>query len=324
MPRRCWVRGCTASRRGLLLASLAGAATVTGGAAGQTPAPAALTPEGAATLRQSWLGARPSIGHGPRVIVRWSVEVGAGGRAGDVALRVLGGSERSPEATGRGTGSAVSLPAEPGTYEFSARLRFEDGDRIGLDQASGGHALLREHPPAPEAGEWADPRRLHAVDVWRPPLADGAAGGHQERRQGQELAVSVVLEPDVDADGYGDETQDLADLRVVSRRLQRGRGRTTFALAVQNRGPRTAHQPRLSLRLLRGSRLVAVSAPRCGVRRCRWPRTATGGRAIDLPPLRRGARHRVRLVVRGRTGAGLRLVASSEGPRSSRRAFALR
>jgi hypothetical protein len=71
----------------------------------------------------------------PSVLTGWRATVGPGGRAGTVRVRVR---TRTGDQV---VGDPVQLPAEPGTYTFPAPR--VEGTAIGLDQATGGHAIMQ-------------------------------------------------------------------------------------------------------------------------------------------------------------------------------------
>ena len=305
------------------VASLLLIALLPSAASSQAPAPDTLTPDGPATLRKTWLGAVPAIAYGPRVIVAWRIEVGPGGRGGPVALRVLRRNPNAPTTTGAGTSEIRDLPAAPGSYEFPSRVRILDGDWFGLDQREGGHMILYTHPPG-DGDRWSDHSLLNAVDVWRPPLADGTSAQHGERLQGRQLLVTLRLERDVDSDGYGDLTQDLNDLATTATARRTARGVIVRAV-VRNRGQRTVDQPRLRVKLRRGLRVRRVERsggcidrdPRGRVR-CPWWESHQPGRAmtISLYPIAPGDVRTVKVEFsRSRSDRRwVRMWARSEGP----------
>lgn len=265
------------------------------------PVPNAVTPEGPATLRASWLGLRAPIQYLPRVVVRWSVEVGEGGAAGPVALRAISDSVHQREARALARGPVEQLPAAPGTYTFPARLPFLSGNAIGIDQEAGRHAIVTQHSPT-DAGPMADPYDLHALDAWRPPLETGATAGYDERIQGAQLAVELELEPDIDSDGYGDETQDANDLSISARA-----GRRAVRVLITNRGNRRVALPRVLVRM-RGGRLEAPPP----LRR-EWAKDVPAGyvavEVASIPP-----RATLAVLLRStRPGFRWRLTADSEG-----------
>ena len=207
----------------------------------------AVTPQGPATLRDTAVAPLPHAPFGPSVIVGWQVEVGEGGTAGPVALRVLTGDPQAPAPRGLQRGPVEQLPAEAGRYAFPARLRFHHGDAIGLDQQTGGHAIVVRRR-----------EDLFALDVWRPPLGVGEARGYDERDPGGGLALSWRMEEDVDEDGYGDETQDENDLALRARP-----GRRSIRVTLRNRGARVVDRPHVRI----GSRVIELrSIPPGGTR----------------------------------------------------------
>jgi hypothetical protein len=148
------------------------------------------------------------------VAVGWTVTVGPGGNGGPVHLQLVSG-----DGTGTVVASApgVDLPAEPGIYSYAfppgQGLRSGTGwfSGLAIAQTVGGHAILRTADIAPEQS---------AVDVFAPALADDARDvPRTERRAGQQLAVTLTTEPDLDRDGLGDKTQEGGDLRIVSARV---------------------------------------------------------------------------------------------------------
>src|SRR3954465_5014928 len=89
--------------------------------------PDTLTPEGPATLYSDWHGAVTLEGPHPALLTGVRVVVGPGGRAGTVRslVRVSPAvGEQGPR--GVYVGQPVTLPAEPGTYTFSAPHVFAD------------------------------------------------------------------------------------------------------------------------------------------------------------------------------------------------------
>ena len=260
--------------------------------------PNAMTPEGPATLRATFVGPVPHARFGPRVVVRWRVEVGEGSAAGPVALRVLRGDPMTGDAFGRG--AVEQLPATPGAHEFPARLRILDGQVLGLDQQTGGHAIVT-----------TDAHPDDAVDVWRPPLGVNEARRDFERRPGERLLISPTFELDVDGDGYGDKTQDENDLAISARPARR-----SIFVRVRNRGDRTVDNPRLLIRL-RGARLLTRTHAR--------PERPVppGYRYQTLPHIPPGAVRSVRLHV-SRSGYRAKLIAESEGFDPTRAALVVR
>jgi hypothetical protein len=214
-------------------------------AIGLSAKPNTLTPAGPATIRENWFGGMTLEGRPPEVLVGWKVTVGQGGNAGPVRLRVL-------RPGGKGTvvdsGPLEHLSGIPGRYSFSLRpgIPYDYRDAgLALDQEVGGHAIIRTHAPQPESGREADPARTYAVDVFRPPLQDGARDvAPSERRRGQELLIRGIIETDIDEDRLGDKTQDIGDLRFLSARVAGRRGRFLVIRArVRNVGATIRDEP---------------------------------------------------------------------------------
>jgi hypothetical protein len=131
-----------------------------------------------------------------------------------------------------------------------------DPDAV-LDQQVGGHAIVRTHAAQPQLGPYADPARLYAVDVFRPPLAAGAVGvPYSERRLGEELLVRGTVERDIDRARLGDQTQDVGDLRLVNAHIARRAGRKVLIAArIRNVGSTVRQMPfLLARRAPRGGR----------------------------------------------------------------------
>lgn len=192
---------------------LVAALAVADGAVGAEPL--TTTTRGPATYVQV-NGDATAEGQHQEVLVRWRVRVGAGGRAGMVRARFSSPLDR-PAA-----GPWVRLPAQPGTYEYAAPHVHWDArmGTIRLDQRVGGHAIL----------ERLSGRR--APDV----LRRGAVPVH-----GRRMAISTVVELDLDHDRAGDRTEDRTDLSVAA---TRGTG-ATLDITITNKGRRSADLPLL-------------------------------------------------------------------------------
>ena len=273
-------------------------------AAAPASAQVLLTPDGPATLRSRWLGPITSIARPPEVVVRWSLTVGAGGRAGRVRLRVL---RPGDSATLVGSSQWESLPSEPGTYVFGLRpgIRYDYRDwGLAIEQQAGGHAIIATYPSQPGRDEHNDPFRLNVLDIFRPVLPDGAAGiSASERIQGQGLRVRQFSEPDLDQDDLGDTTQDRGDLRVLRASVTaRGRGQIVIRATVRNVGTTLRHLPRIIIPAGRRWECEprsrnTVSASQCGA-----------------PALRPGAQAQLRVrVFVGRSAVPSRVRVASEG-----------
>jgi hypothetical protein len=175
------------------------------------------SPARAATTIGSDLAAAPSIGSGHAlgltsvlrafpgrqvtapadgVIVTWRIRVGAFSNAQLVELRVIRGTGAA--STGAGSSQAETVPAAPGIYTFAAALPIAAGDFIGIDvlPSSTTGTYFGAGPPGTQRENWV------------PPLADGESRAPNSSNAGG-VAINADIEPDCDADGLGDETQDL-------------------------------------------------------------------------------------------------------------------
>jgi hypothetical protein len=129
------------------------------------------------------------------VVVRWRVKSGSSGNP--VTLRVL-----RPAGGATFTGAGTSTPAATASGIsgfFPTRLPIRAGDSVGLNIANS--ALVWANTAGANGLVWG------SLNGYPAGLADGgtAAGAAQGNK---ELLVQAVVEPDVDGDGFGDETQD--------------------------------------------------------------------------------------------------------------------
>jgi hypothetical protein len=134
------------------------------------------------------------------VIVRWRVRNnGAACCNATVALRVV--HPGVGPATGAGTSAVVPLGA-PGTATYDTRLPLLAGDRVGLN---GSTNIVVERSGG------------SGVDFWEPPLVDGAPPRAPDFHfANEDVLFNADVEPDVDRDGYGDETQDSCPAKVTT------------------------------------------------------------------------------------------------------------
>ncbi|MDO8186024.1 hypothetical protein Q5424_07660 [Conexibacter sp. JD483] len=299
----------------------AAAAAAIGASALLASAPGAsaeLTPEGPATLSSVWRGVVTLEGIPPRVLQAVRITVGEGSQAGLVRLRV---SDRS-EDPGRGVqlGDWFTLPAEPGVYTFPAPRVVTDYRSLvlGLDQQSGGHAIVDQAACRPELGFLGDVCQVVSLDSWTPFLADCLAALPPERgegepapssrRPGERLRIAPVSEVDADRDLAGDRTEDRTDLTVSA-----AVGRDSMLRAtITNRGPRAADLPWVTVDrplqngwwpacLVAGPRQFGLAEPWIdGASSCRQePLTPGASRTVTLP------------VIDDRA---MKVMVSSEGP----------
>jgi hypothetical protein len=124
------------------------------------------------------------------VVTRWRI-LGAGGQ---VRLRRLDGSSKA----GLGATQFETLDASGTPRDFGASLPVRTGDALALD-VSGGTEIAAVEDTLGLGGD--------EVNVWLPPVQDGVAPGAGGGFVGY-IAYQAFVEPDVDADGLGDETQD--------------------------------------------------------------------------------------------------------------------
>jgi hypothetical protein len=118
------------------------------------------------------------------VIVHWSVK----NTSGPVALRVISGE------TAKASSNQEEASAFLSTIQtFDSRLPITQGERIGIDVVLG----------VSEVGSFPG----GSIETWNPVLANGETRTGVVT-SGRELAINATVEPDVDHDGYGDETQD--------------------------------------------------------------------------------------------------------------------
>jgi hypothetical protein len=242
-----------------------------------------LTPDGPATLTQTNSFPRTAMGYGPGVVTGWKVAIADGGRAGTVRPRF--------QAMGTVvTGDPVQLPAEPGTYTFAAPHLARFGSAtLGLEQATGGHAIVTRQPCRADLAAFGDPCQNLFVDVARDGQAD-------ERVTGAQLAIEEVLEGDMDRDLRGDSTEDRTDLQVSVLPQLGADCRWRVAVTVRNAGPLSADLP-----VLKG-----LANP------SRW-QGATGS-DLPLAPLAAGETRTLTLLADLPTGRGPIVSVSSEGP----------
>jgi hypothetical protein len=98
---------------------------------------------------------------------------------------------------GHGRGATEAVPAAAGTYVYSARLPVDAGDQIGVDTSD-------------QLAFIATGAAQDTYEYWNPALADGGTVGTSpsEANLAGLILLNADIEPDVDGDGYGDETQD--------------------------------------------------------------------------------------------------------------------
>lgn len=125
------------------------------------------------------------------VIVRWRLHSTLPG--GTARLRVL----RPGSAAFSGAGaSATATVSGTGSETFPTRLPVRAGDYIGANQLT--DFTL----------DFKDAVTGASVNTWNPALADLETRAADGSLVDHELLLNADVEPDADADGFGDETQD--------------------------------------------------------------------------------------------------------------------
>jgi uncharacterized repeat protein (TIGR01451 family) len=195
------------------------------------------------------------------VITSWSFQADAEGasvrlkaarRNGDGTFSIVGESEFQ-------TASSNQLQS------FPARVPVKAGDVIGTAAASGKSVAY--------TGATDDQVALSPGDQ------PAGATGNYSNVQGIRVNVTASIEPDVDADGFGDETQDLCtndpaiqtacsgDLQLAARaeRAVAYPGEeVAFAITVTNTGPSRSIGVRLTAQLSEELALIGTSGADCG------------------------------------------------------------
>ncbi len=133
------------------------------------------------------------------VVVRWRVNVGA--FVGPLLFRIIRPAGSPGQFTGAGTSASVT-PLTNSTNTFEVAMPIQAGDSIGVNCCQmGDHQIFRLVTAGQALQQtWGDPL---------PPLADGEPPRAPERSTDIiQLMINADIEPDCDADGLGDETQD--------------------------------------------------------------------------------------------------------------------
>jgi hypothetical protein len=128
------------------------------------------------------------------VVVAWAIRTGENEAQASVRLRVVRGN------LGAGGGQLEKLPTGPGVYPYATRVPVRAGDLLGVDitgiPAGVSIRVFRETAEASFA-------------LWTPALGDGEVRLPTDGDFGNsQLLMNATIEPDADADAWGDETQD--------------------------------------------------------------------------------------------------------------------
>jgi hypothetical protein len=132
------------------------------------------------------------------VIVRWRARLGTSTEAQTIRIRVvrrLDGDRFKVISSG----ALESVADGAGTYAFPARLAINAGDGVGIE--SGSDTAIEWRAPLTGANtfEYAAPTPLDGGETATPTFTDAD----------QEHTFNVDVEPDLDSDVFGDETQDM-------------------------------------------------------------------------------------------------------------------
>ena len=132
----------------------------------------------------------------PGVITSWAVRSGPGASPiSTVRLRVLVGD------TATATGRVHPAPPTAGVWTYPERLPIPTAGNVGVELGSTTGAT-------PGAPIFFFSTPAATVTQWNGPFADGATRPPTQTSPGFTVALQATIEPDVDADGFGDETQD--------------------------------------------------------------------------------------------------------------------
>jgi len=250
------------------------------------------------------------------VIVRWRAM-----GVGPALLRVVGANN-----TARGLSVPMNL-GDPGVvFTQPTRVRIAAGDLIGVEKGGVMSSISVARNPGA------------TIAAWRVPFASGEARSPDTRAfaslgrlfvdvgVGYELLINADVEPDVDGDGYGDESQDAcptdpatqgactANFRVQAKDapdpVRAGRS-VTYRITLTNASPNPVLRAGLTASL-RGRASAVVTRVTATTRGCRvtatrravqcdfasLPPRAAVGVAIRARPARRGTLTMIARAVR--------------------------
>lgn len=131
------------------------------------------------------------------VIVRWRVRLGNDTQTQSIRIRTVRRID-ADQFTVISSGGLENVPAGIGTYTFPAQLTIAAGDQVGLENEGG--PTIESRALSPGAREFVYPA---------PPPPDGGSTPLPVfTNDNYEDTFNVDVEPDIDCDGRGDETQD--------------------------------------------------------------------------------------------------------------------
>jgi len=134
------------------------------------------------------------------VVVRWRVSVG--NFVGPLVFRIIRPAGSPGQFTGAGTSAEVT-PLINSTSTFEVAMPIQAGDSIGVNCCQIGESKIFRVVPAGEglAETWGTGANAPLADGELPRAPDSSIDTIQ-------LLINADIEPDCDADGLGDETQD--------------------------------------------------------------------------------------------------------------------
>jgi len=191
-----WVHAVVVFAAGSVLCPSAVAAVTIGSDLSRGTAPPSawvpcLTGDHNCTLVQTVLPGRPLASPIDGVMVRWRIKHASS--SVPFRVRVVRGAGGGAF-TGAGTQEYEALSC-PDICTLNTRLPVKAGDQVGIDGAAVATADIATVSGANLA-------------AWSPFLADGQTRGPDGSYGDFELLLNADIEPDADADGFGDETQD--------------------------------------------------------------------------------------------------------------------
>jgi hypothetical protein len=156
-------------------------------------------PNSICTVGQTTMPDRPTVSSVDGVIVRWRIRSASGGTVRLRVIRPAGGGQFEGAGTSdAGQLTSASSPGQDQTYTFNTRLPVQQGDFIGLDRQRRVGAIY--HGRSGQGG--------YGLIRFDSPLPNGDSRGPDGESSGAELLLNADIEPDQDADGFGDQTQD--------------------------------------------------------------------------------------------------------------------
>ncbi len=177
------------------------------------------------------------------VIVRFRIRT-SGAEAVTLRLATVTKQGTTILAQATRTGPTVTTQGTEAIEEFAARLRVVQGEHIALD--------------APSAKMVYNQGGNEYTPMYAPPLVEGQGPRGPNGDPTGELLVQAVMEPDVDNDGFGDETQDGCPAQSANQGACdfAGPGISRIAVGARRVGYRLSENAAMTFRVqrLRGGR----------------------------------------------------------------------